>query len=406
MCFIYFGDDCTNIKYIIAFQFQFLSSNLIASLREVVEKLMLPARSCQAKAIKMTEEWKDIPEYDLYQASNQGRIRNRKSKRIISSVPKGNGYVHVTIRNNGKYTCPSVHKLVALAFLPNDEKKPTVNHKDKNRSNNNVENLEWATHSEQVTHAREIQAPEAYDRIVVFDAEQADEEWKYIEEYRIYVSNYGKVRSENKEISVRQDNRGYCTVKTPIGKICYTHRLVAMAFLDFDPDKNVNHKDGNKANNHVSNLEMLTQSRNILHAYETGLLTKSNLQPVYQVNYKGDIINKFDSITQASDVTGYNRGCIHNAINNSATSKGYRWYKTYEEYKAELDSGQLFKNFFKVIQCDEYLNIIATFDSFPQAEAQTRVPKAGIAQSCYHNCNGGSYKWFNNYAQYLEKKKT
>ena len=351
------------------------------------------------------EIWKEIPGYDLYEASNQGRIRNKKSKRLISLVPKGDGYIHVTIRKNGKYTGPSVHKLVALAFLPNEEGKQTVNHKDKDRSNNNVENLEWATYSEQSKHARAITTPQVYNWSFISDEIYPDEEWKYIEEFRVYISNYGKVKSENKMLSTNQDTRGYCTVKTPSGKMCYIHRLVAQAFLDFDSDKVVNHKDGNKSNNRVSNLEVQTQSRNILHAYETGLLTKANKQKVLQVDYKGVVVNRFDSLTQASDNTGVNRGCIHNAINNSATSKGCRWFKSYDEYKKELDSGDLYNSFFKVIMCDEEMNILSVFDSFPQAQDKTGVPKASIAQSCYHGCNGGSYKWFNSYGKYLEVKK-
>lgn len=63
------------------------------------------------------------------------------------------GYLHICATVNGKHMSPSVHRLVALAFLPNPENKPTVNHKDGNKRNNTVENLEWATVEEQNHHA-------------------------------------------------------------------------------------------------------------------------------------------------------------------------------------------------------------------------------------------------------------
>lgn len=62
------------------------------------------------------------------------------------------GYEKVVLTKNGIRKTYLVHRLVALAYIPNLENKPTVNHKDGNKRNNNVSNLEWATHKEQKTH--------------------------------------------------------------------------------------------------------------------------------------------------------------------------------------------------------------------------------------------------------------
>lgn len=106
----------------------------------------------------MQEIWKDIPNYQgLYQISNCGRVKSlprKNNKRIINKeiikvfTKLPNGYLKVGLSKNGKTKHYFVHRLVAEAFIPNLENKPCVNHKDCNKENNNVNNLEWVTHKE------------------------------------------------------------------------------------------------------------------------------------------------------------------------------------------------------------------------------------------------------------------
>lgn len=119
----------------------------------------------------MEEIWKDIPGYEgYYQVSNTGRVRcverivphnqkdgscvMRKLKpRIIKLDNNTNNYFIVRLHKCGHVKTITVHRLVALMFIPNPLKKRTINHKDGNRQNNNVNNLEWCTHSENSLHA-------------------------------------------------------------------------------------------------------------------------------------------------------------------------------------------------------------------------------------------------------------
>lgn len=108
--------------------------------------------------------------------------------------------------------------------------------------------------------------------------------WKTIEgtDGRYEVSNTGKIRSNNylghggqKELSLAKDHKGYLRVRIYINgcrKTVKVHREVAKAFLE-NPDNKpeVNHRDGNKENNHVSNLEWSTPGDNVRHAYKSGL---------------------------------------------------------------------------------------------------------------------------------------
>lgn len=95
------------------------------------------------------EIWKDISGYEgLYQVSNLGRVkslgnRSNHKKPMIKSLQNRNGYYSITLYKNSKTKTTGVHRLVAEAFIPNPDNLPEVNHKDENKLNNRVDNLEW-----------------------------------------------------------------------------------------------------------------------------------------------------------------------------------------------------------------------------------------------------------------------
>ena len=90
------------------------------------------------------EEWKEIPGYEgLYEVSNKGNIRSLIRNKIIKGFINRGGYRLVGLSKNGIRKKIAVHSLVAQAFIPNLDGLPQVNHKDEDKSNNSVENLEW-----------------------------------------------------------------------------------------------------------------------------------------------------------------------------------------------------------------------------------------------------------------------
>ena len=100
----------------------------------------------------MNEEWRDIEGYEgLYQISNLGRVRSLNCRGhkgcigILTPRLDGKGYEMVALYKEGKARNTKVHRLVAQAFIPNPNNYPQVNHKDENKTNNDVKNLEWCT---------------------------------------------------------------------------------------------------------------------------------------------------------------------------------------------------------------------------------------------------------------------
>jgi len=139
------------------------------------------------------EEWKDIKGYEgLYQVSSYGRIKSidrpipykgRSDKnRIIKGKMKvptttDKGYLKVTIFKNGKGKTREIQRIVAETFIPNPLNKEQVNHIDGNKTNNHVENLEWATVHENMWHSVHVL------KNVIKSVEKYDLEGNYIATY-------------------------------------------------------------------------------------------------------------------------------------------------------------------------------------------------------------------------------
>lgn len=91
------------------------------------------------------EIWKAIEEFPNYEISNFGRVKNLSLNKIMTNCLDEDGYHILGLRKNTKRTTKKVHRLVAIAFIPNPNNLPYVNHIDHNRINNKVENLEWSS---------------------------------------------------------------------------------------------------------------------------------------------------------------------------------------------------------------------------------------------------------------------
>ena len=168
------------------------------------------------------------------------------------------------------------------------------------------------------------------------------EVWKDIKDYegKYQISNLGNVKSINynhtgkeKILKLKINRRGYQFITLYKDNKKYypaVHRLVAETFI-LNPDKleQVNHIDGNKRNNSVSNLEWCTNLENMRHADRTGLSNhRGTIKAVEQLDLNGNVINKFEALADAGKFLGIKGKPvgISKVINGKRkTAYGYKW---------------------------------------------------------------------------------
>ncbi len=218
----------------------------------------------------MEEIWKVIKEAPNYSVSNLGRVKNNKTNYILKTQ-KSEAYERVGLRCiDGKSHTKRVHRLVLEAFNPIEGMdKLVVNHKDANHFNNHLDNLEWLTQSENVKRTWQRGRKHINEKLdyYVFDS-QTSEDWIPVYNYENYeISNLGRVRVSKTQQILKPDNINHYLYVRLNGHKVSIHRLMMKSFYPRDDadEMQVNHIDGNKHNNQLSNLEWCTASENVNH---------------------------------------------------------------------------------------------------------------------------------------------
>lgn len=168
----------------------------------------------------MIEEWRDIKGFDgFYQVSNTGKVRSccnggriggKGAWRLRALSANPDGYLKVRLYQGGKDMTQRVHTLVAQAFLPNPNGYGTVNHKDGNKTNNVVDNLEWADRSEQMVHAYKLGLKKPVRGSKNSQAKLTDDDVRYIR------SHYKRLSQEFGTVAL---GRKFGLTNAAIGKV-------------------------------------------------------------------------------------------------------------------------------------------------------------------------------------------
>lgn len=254
----------------------------------------------------MKEVWKKIPDFEeYYEISNSGEVRSIKrlrvqglgmsmlAPRILSPTLDRNGYYRVHLSCNGKSVTKKVHRLVAMAFLPNPHKFPCINHKDENKQNNYIcvnadgsvdfekSNLEWCTYK--------------------------------------YNTNYGNAISRK----VESTNKAVYSYNIENGEIInYKSIKEASTLLRLDPSAitAVCKKKKRTTHGYIFRYKMECL------ADEEIELAKSFYKPVIMLSMNGEFLKEFPSISDAATETNTPLSCISLCCNGKQKySKGHKW---------------------------------------------------------------------------------
>ena len=148
------------------------------------------------------EVWKPIKGFSMYEVSNHGRVYSHYNNMILKQNTFSE-YCHVVLYKNKKWYESSVHRLVAKSFIPNSNNLPQVNHIDGDKTNNNVENLEWVTPSENGKHAYKLglSKPIKGEDHYLYDKKHSKETLRRMSEVKQGNKNpnYGKSMSEEQK---------------------------------------------------------------------------------------------------------------------------------------------------------------------------------------------------------------
>ena len=245
-------------------------------------------------------------------------IRNRELKGTLQR----NEYHTVYLSFNGKQYNFMLHRLVAEYFCDNPNNYTIVHHKDGNPHNNQASNLEWV--DSKINNATENKKP-SKEKPVSKIADLTKNWIKLPSNENYAINTDGEVANLKTGLLVRGSERnGYLRI-TIRNKQYSIHRLVWETFNEPIPEGYyIDHIDGNKSNNALSNLRLVTQSDNMKNAMKNG--HKGQIS-VLQYDKKGNFIQEFESIQKAADAMGVTHAAIRSAIDRNGTCKNYIWQK-------------------------------------------------------------------------------
>lgn len=261
---------------------------------------------------------KKIKNYDNYYIYDNGDVFNIKTKKMLDGSIGKNGYKYYRLSKENTKKMFYAHRLVAEYFIDNFDNLPVVNHKDGNKLNNNVDNLEWVSYSENMEHFHStIKKNSKNKKIQKYNGDLEGEIWiETINNSNYKVSNYGRVWNiTNNNILSPSETSGYYKVRLSKNGETFDwliHKLVFCSFNnEINIDKNfvIDHIDGNKHNNCLNNLRKISISDNVQKAYYEQKLN-SNIKPVSQYDLNNNFIATYPSGREAGRQLGLDSSSI------------------------------------------------------------------------------------------------
>jgi hypothetical protein len=393
----------------------------------------------------LEEKWLSIINFSRYEISSFGNVRNIKTLKNLKLRLNHSGYVNLCILNDqNEHKSVLVHRLVGETFIENKNNKKTIHHINFIRNDNRVENLEWSNTIEQnnkkrdtliISHLNNViwrlsldnEKIEKYDFLKdavswciqnnihnsqsvrtlynniskvcknkqssaygykwCYDIYNKNDIWEEVPIIysnnlkNVFVSTNGKIKYNNNKITYGYKNVGYLSVSLN-KKTFFIHRIVAQTFIQNPENKLfVNHKDGNKLNNNINNLEWVTHQENIQHAINNKLspITKE----VIQFDLNMNIINIFFSINEASKILNIKRQNIALVCKNiNLTAGGFRFLFKHDYIPEKKYVAIKNNNKKSVIQLNINGEIIKIYESITNASIELKLQNSHISSCC------------------------
>lgn len=313
-----------------------------------------------------------------YTVNKLGEIHN-KNGRLLRGTNGRNGYNSVQLSIGGKVKTFMTHRLVAEAFCPNPNNYTIVHHIDGDNLNNKAENLQWVTTKE---NNQSYNKKSALTRRKV-DFKYADgTNWtplKIEPSYQVCEEGY---IAHGKRVLAGTIRNGYVRVDIKRRNMS-VHRLVYETFKG-EIKGVIDHIDGNKENNNISNLRDVTQSENMINAQLNG---HGGQVPVNQYDLNGNFINRFNSFTEAAKEFGVSYVAIKDAADRKGSSCGFYWTRDGELPDLNKPVHRLKV---KVIQLSENKEVLQEFESYAAAGRAIGKARQNIAEAVKtgHKCGG------------------
>ena len=249
---------------------------------------------------------KQIKDYENYFIYDNGDVLNILTNKILKGSIGEHGYKYYRLSKNGKKKMFYAHRLVAEAFIDNPNNLPVVNHKNGNKLNNNIENLEWVNYSENSEHAHKEKLIKDRRKSEYYTQSLSGEEWKKIPAFNYSISNLGRVKNDSTNLLLKGSlTCGYYKVRLSkhghVSDMMINH-LVYCTFNNLDKIPNgyvIDHINGIKTDDRLENLRLITLSENVKAAlYETQ--TNSSCRKVLQMTLNDQPIQEFASCSEAA----------------------------------------------------------------------------------------------------------
>lgn len=260
-----------------------------------------------------------------YSIRDDGVVWNDVRDCEVTGTYERNEYHSVQLSINGKRKTFMTHRLVAEYFVPNPNPKlyTIVGLKDGNPQNRNASNLQW----EMAVRQTKIARKDAKNKEITFEKKEISEfEWKDIEKLKGFKAcREGYILSPKNKIVDSTRRNGYLRFCAH-GHFYSVHRIIYETYIGpIEKGMDIDHIDGNRSNNNIANLRLVSHSENMKNAYRN---IHNKATPVLQIDAEtGEIVMEYTSQAEAARSIGSSPDKMYSAVKNKKELCGYFWEK-------------------------------------------------------------------------------